>query len=787
MVGLNCLLTNVSHIKLIGEAMRNMSDTILASKPAAKITVSDLYNRLKKHGVDIDLESAAYIYSDVFANEINQFNNYETDSEIAEYATKYPPVSAEVKKALMDAGYKKKTSSGVEILDWTQLMQKTEDEIRQEISDKGLGNEDEILGSLQNEWKQVISTALIKAKNDLSRRNEDISHSERTAIDKVADLHARGLFTDFKDDYQNAIHKAIGTSRETLDDLHQINELSKTARLLQLSSYGTNNFIGQQLQSQINAVINKARFRDASFLYQATKAISGLFELANLAILNNLGNRAQNFLSGINGRNISALQYGYANKEIRNLAKQTKRDVIRGGGIDFGEVSNMFNGDRTSTDAVREFLTKWIPNQTAERAANWTFNQLMGVASLNGVDNYVKIKNTWTRFIQGMEDVLVSKGMNKKEARQKLNEELFGQKWSEARKAAKQTMEDIKNKGGVITINDQTVERFAADVVKAQLINNKIITQEQLDGAWNAAYKTAGMEMGHVSNNIVTTQLNKLKEYQQEKIETALNKGQYNKAAYNVIVDLFSSKMLFRFMGGGTNWIVLKLEKGGLGLVTGMGGRIANNADFKNKKHISEMSGTEIEETITNIQKTNDKTARGTAGLMVNATLLILAKAVLEGDDEDERKKRRLLDWMEKNRWSNKYINNIVPFYLTAYLTWERQKRMGTKDISNFYKYSPVRSYAYNMINQQEEGKLEKLLEGAGKVFGDKPDEGLGKIGEVTGNFFNVDPIPYRPWKDAYTLYQGMAGNIKQVPIKSKSFWEGYLRFGITDSPKLEK
>ncbi len=787
MKGLNCLLTNVSNIKLIGEAMRNMADTILASKPAAKITVRDLYSRLKKHGVDIDLESAAYIYSDVFANDINQFDNFETDTEIAEYATTYPPVSAEVKQALMDAGYKKKTSSGVEILDWTQLMQKTEQEIKDEITEKGLGNEDDILRSLQNEWKQIISTALIKAKNDLSRRNEDISHSERTAIDKVADLHARGLFTDFKDDYQNAIHKAIGTSRETLDDLHQINELSKTARLLQLSGYGTNNFVGQQLQSQINSVINKARFRDAGWLYKATKIVSGIFELANLAILNNLGNRAQNFLSGHAGRNLSALQYGYANKEIRNLAKQTKRDVIRGGGVDFGEVSNMFNGDRTSTDAVREFLTKGITNQTYERAANWTFNQLMGVASLNGVDNYLKIKNTWTRFVQGMEDVLVSKGMTKQEAREKLNKELFGQKWSEARDIAKKTMEDIKNRGGVITINDQTIERFTADVVKAQLINNQLISQEELDGAWNAAYKTAGMEMGHVSNNLVTTQLNKLKEHQQEKIETALNKGQYNKAAYNVLVDLLSSKILFRFMGGGTNWIVLKLEKGGLGLVTGMGGRVANNADFKNKKHLSEMSGTEIEETITNIQKSNDKIARGAAGLMVNATLLTLAKAVLEGDDEDEELKSKLLNWMEKNRWSNKYVNNLVPFYLTAYLAWERQKKMGLKDISNFHRYSPIRSYAYNMINQQEEGKLEKLLEGAGKVFGDKPDEGLGKIGEVTGQFFNVDPIPYRPWKDAYTLYQGMAGNIKQTPMKSKSFWEGYLRFGITDYPKLEK
>lgn len=200
------------------------------------------------------------------------------------------------------------------------------------------------------------------------------------------------------------------------------------------------------------------------------------------------------------------------------------------------------------------------------------------------------------------------------------------------------------------------------------------------------------------------------------------------------------------------------------------------------------MSGPEIQETLGNIQKSNDKVARGISGLIANAALLTIAKMVYDCDDPgcDERK-QKLLGWMDKNTWANKYINNLVPFYLTAYIAWEHQKEKGVDKITK--KYSPVRSYAYNFFNQREDSKLETAVAGIGKTLGqdsDKQEEGFGNLGELFGQLFNVDPLPYKPFKDAYTLIHGIKGDLKGGYKKPTSIPEGYLKQGLFDWPKLE-
>lgn len=813
MLGLNCLLNNTDEMRLIGAAMRSMSDAIIDADADAVVTVSRLYKQLKSVGVDIDLESTAYLYADVFASDMNNYSNFETEQQVADYANKYPPVPGSVKAALIAAGYSKKTKGGKDILDWTKLMKKTEQEIRDEIAALKLPDEDEIFAGLQNEYKQIVSSALIRARNDLRRKDTDVSPSERTAIDTIADLHVRGLFDDFADTYQNAIHKAIGTKREVLNDLTRINNLAKTARLLQLAGIGTNNDIGHQLQRQVNAIISMARFRDANWLLKMVRGFSVIVDMASLSILGGLSNRGQNYFSGKVGVANTAINYGYANKEVEGLAKSVKRDIIRGEGNDFGTVNNMFNGDRRSSDAVRQFLTSKLPTISSERAGNWWFNQLMGVAALNGVDNYNKVKNTWVRFIAGAEDIMLSKMVTdedghpvlgpsgeplrmyktKKEARAKLNEELFGDSWIKARARAVTIMDYIKAQGGEITKNDETIERFTADVVKAQLLENKILTPDEMTGAWNAGYKSAGMEMGHVSNNVFTTMLNLIKTHQVNAIEKAISKRKYTQAAFLTLTDIFVSKIAFRFAGGGTNWLFLKLEKGGLGVVLGLAGKGYYNSSFQDKKNLSSMSAKEIQETLYATQKTNDQLARGTAGLLVNSALLLMAMAAYDCERPDcKAAKTKVLNWMENNRWSGKYINNWLPWYLSAKVAYERQKRMpgGLPAMANFHGFEPGRGYLYNFMNSQEESTLEKTVQAIGKAISTdkvKHEKGMGELGQTFGQWGNFDPVPYRLWKDVYVMYEGAIGNINQTPVTPKSVWEGYLRWGITDWPVLKK
>ena len=72
----------------------------------------------------------------------------------------------------------------------------------------------------------------------------------------------------------------------------------------------------------------------------------------------------------------------------------------------------------------------------------------------------------------------------------------------------------------------------------------------------------------------------------QQNIRTALEKGEYKKAAMLTWVDLILNKVILKFAGGGTNWIVLNVEKSGLGLIPA----IAKKTLFLEKrKNISNM------------------------------------------------------------------------------------------------------------------------------------------------------------------------------------------------------
>lgn len=784
--GLTCLVTNMNAVRAIGTAMRSMADTIIGSDPNASVTARDLYNRLKKSGVDIDMESAAYIYADTFASDINNYSNFETQEQLEKYAEKHPPVSVAVKQALKDAGYKKTNKEGKEILDWTKLMGKTEEEIIKEISDQNFDNEDEIFNALQNEYKQIISTAIIKSKNDLSRRNERITPKQKNAIDRIADLQVRGLFSDFQDDYNNAMSRAIGADSSQIDAMNEIDEIAKAARMLQQSGIGTNNYLGQQLQKKVNDIVSKARYRDASWMYKIAKAISNIIELANLAILNNISNRGQNFLSGKVGRVNSSIGYGMSTKEVDKLSSATKSDLIKNGGVDFGDVANMFNGDRHSSEKVREWINNLVSKDGESRAANWWFSQIMGTAALNGIDNYNKVKNTWGRFLSGLTDILMSKGMTKKAAEQKLHEEIFGQKWQDARDKGEKIMLKLQQAGAPIKISPEAIDRFGADLVKAELINNKIFTEDELNAAWEAGYKSAGLEMGHVANNPLSSQLQKWKNKSQNNIDKALTERNYTKAAFQVLKDMLFNKMIMRFAGGGTNWVVLKLEKGGLGLFTGLLGRVENASAYRDRKSLSEMSNEKIEENIYDRQRINDRIMRGLTGLTTNTALLLIASAAFGGDEDKERKKK-VMKWLDSNKWVNKYLNNWLPVYISGYLAYKQQEsKGGAAGISNQFEYSPARTYISNLINKNDDYSVFTGLMKSASIFSPNEEnqaKGWGELGKVVGGFFNFNPLPYKPIKDAVTVYKGMTGGLAPY-AQPTSFPEGLFKFGMFDWPK---
>ena len=164
-----------------------------------------------------------------------------------------------------------------------------------------------------------------------------------------------------------------------------------------------------------------------------------------------------------------------------------------------------------------------------------------------------------------------------------------------------------------------------------------------------------------------------------------------------------------------------------------------------------------------------------------------------------------MVDWAEKNRWANKYMN-VLPFFINGYLSYMRQdaSKEGLAGTFNPYKYSPLRNFAENFANKtdqysfinQVETALSKINSQSKKGKELKQEAGWETVGQLLGNYFSVDPLPYRPIKDMKDVYEGVFGketksdrdkadtkakkgdgevNVKDAMLK------GYRKFGVTD------
>jgi hypothetical protein len=208
-----------------------------------------------------------------------------------------------------------------------------------------------------------------------------------------------------------------------------------------------------------------------------------------------------------------------------------------------------------------------------------------------------------------------------------------------------------------------------------------------------------------------------------------------------------------------------------------------------------------------------DKFARGVVGATINAAVFLSAYALIGGGGEEKKKRRAaLLAKIEKNKWGNKYLK-ILPMYITAYLAVKEQEKAkgGMAGTYNSFAYSPLRNYLYNaLLNRNDAFSFENQAFSAlgglnakkydkngnyNEKYNDKKRKGWEKVGQIMGNYFNVDPLPYKPIKDIVDVFQGVTGmdtkadrdmkeGNKEQGQKPDVLWnitEGYGRYGLLD------
>jgi len=780
MVGLNCLLTN-SSARLVAKAMRNLSDIMIADNQNAKVTVKGLYKELKDAGIDIDLQSAAFIYGTEFFNDIQMYTNFQTEDEIRAFATVIPSVNKETKDALISAGYGKTLSNGKTILDWTKLMGKSEDEIKQEIKDKGLPNEDEVFDSLQKEWKQIISNAILKSNKKLIQvaNPTDIQRKQRSAIDKIAEMYAMGINTQFGDAYKGAIRKYLGISDAREEAMNAIDEIAKQARELGKYGLSADNDIEQNMQKDINNLIAAARYADMNTFNKIIKGVSTAFDFATLRLLNNPGNLIENWLSG-KGQSISdSSQYEKAPLFVRRAAKSKRSEIIKSGAADYGTEHNMFLGERNNVDHLREILASKIESEKGQKILNTAYNFVTGIWGLNAMDSRFKLQATWQRFIDSTTRLYMDKtGSTQKEADKWLNEQVTGESYEKAQEKAKEIIADLKSKGYKIEMSQNQINLLTADVIKAQILNNSIITKEQLETAFSVAYNAAGRSMGHVPNNYFSVMLSALKLDMHNAIKKAVKENNQNELAFYSLADILVNKMAMRFLGGGSNWIVLQLEKTGVGVIGGTIGLFKYRDVSSKLKHLSDYENSELKDILYKNQKNNDRIYRGMNFGLMNASALLLAFVAwgaLSGDD-----KKKYVTYVEKNKWINKYVNKLLPAWLAMYNAYQmdkyKNKALDDKQYLSSYFWQ-------NLLGQKsgEEDKVKRMAEKVYHVMNDKTasqqkkEEAMGQAGQFFGSYFNVDVIPMgKFYKDAVDIYEQSNTLISNKPKAPRGFLEGY-------------
>ena len=767
-------------------------------------------SELKAKGAD-----AATIakYEDMIDNVVN------STYQLLFSKTEAKQVIVEAIKNYKNGIFTKTDSKGKVKLDYDALSGhiKSEQDLRQNVEDalqqEGFSKRDIdiITDSLAQEFKDAYANILQKAVNKLNQKQnaKDKVVISKSDLDRLAQLHALNAFGSA---HEKMIYELLGLNPNTVVDIAKVEKIAAELNRMKDASFPEKSYREKLLMVEINKIIAEARFRDATWGFKIAKTISNLVGMTNLAILNNIKNRIDNNVSGKMERFYDFAGKGFEGlpPEIVDLAKAGYEEYVKNGGQSVGELDMFFQGDVAATERLREKFAKWVNEgdtlTTAEKWTNWTYNQIMGTAALNGLDSLNKTKLAWSKFITNMEQVLLDKGIAKtrNEATKMLHEQLFGDKWKEAEQKARDLINVIEKDGSILRkATDQQVKILAADIVKFELVNNGLISKEELEATWDASYKAAGRGLGHVANNVLSKKMQMYATESQQNIRTALEKGEYKKAAMLTWVDLILNKVILKFAGGGTNWIVLNVEKSGLGLIPA----IAKKTLFLEKrKNISNMKVDEIEENLYEHMKTNDKLVRSLAGLTLNSLLFMLAYTAFGGDDdEDKKRKKQMIDWAEKNQWANKYMN-ILPLYLTGYLAYMRQSetKEGLAGTFNKYKYSPLRNFVENFTNKNDTYSFDNQIQTAlskinsqskkGKEL--KQEAGWETVGQLLGNYFSVDPLPYRPIKDMKDVYEGVFGketksdrdkadtkakkgdgevNVKDAMLK------GYRKFGVTD------
>lgn len=687
-----------------------------------------------------------------------------------------------VKEALIEKGFGRETTIKGEkktILDWKKLagkagtVSKISENVAEAMKDKKMPTSEveAMKDALVNEYINLRTSVIEKAQTELARRNkETVTPEQKSAARKLAELYTLGGFEGKEGEFDNAINKAFG-AKVNEKDYSEAREIAKAMETIYTTTFKgakLNDISGkaaiEKLEDRLRVLLFRGARQEGNTNLKIATMVRNYFELQQTLVLNNLKQAVENPLSGLQQNVISMIE-GATSKEgqgtaamadqRRKMMKTVYRDMVTKGGIGYGKTESTF----VNRQHIDDFINKLSDNQLYHGIASVA----TGKTTLNAMDAMWKVGLTEKKFASNLIKVLTHETnknkMSKDEAQKFVSEQLTGQTFKDAQKTATELIQKINKEAGkdLIPLHKQQVDRLANDIVKAALEMGGKITKEQIDAAFNAAYRSASLNLGHTANNFLSAMIHG----QSAKIEGALNQAiknkEWDRAAWLTYYSVFYRNILNPFVGGGTNWLVIKFEKTGLGLVTGLIYKKGTKTDLD----LSTERGLKLmEDRLYNQSRIKDQYMRGLIGGITTWTAYA-AFLGLAGTD-DYRK------WRANNPWAARYLDIVTPEPMLAHMAVENDA---------------VKRYVSQSLNKNDAFDASgKLIKAADYFVKGKTNEGWGALGEMTGMKFNA-PLPWRLVKDLQVLYQGIVG---QDPYHgnykpSTGFFNGLLQGGVIE------
>lgn len=690
-------------------------------------------------------------------------------------------------KDVLDAnGNPKKIKEVRSIIDWRKLAgeEGSVDKIQQRVEAymERIGYTDAEIIRMQEafveEYHDLRASIIEKSLNELERRNtENPPVDVKTSARRLAELYNMGLFDKQADTYDYLMNNALGLNGLSQEIFFQAKVLAKGLSDLFKSTDSKGNAISQSalkhgemvLNKEIESLLSKLAWNESNAGFKAATLVKEYIGMAQRSMLVSLPQAIENTSSGYIARAFSKIGYMFdglttsaLNKHHNMLAKAIFKDINSNAGIDFGGVNNPFIAKSRTMEVINKFSDSQLYH-TATSA-------ILGRTFLEAADSMHKVALTEKFFVHNLIKILRIKGMKREEALQFVSEKLTGQSFEQAKVEARGLIEKVnaEAKKQIIPTNEQSVIRLANDLVKEGLIGGNAFNLKEVEASFKAAYESAGFELGHEVNNLLSMGVSKVSSEIQNKVNQAIKNKDWNSASLYTAMQVGWTNIINPFVGGGTNWAFLALQKTG---IPTFGTLYFNIKAGRSKAGRIDLETDEGMKNLSQALKYQQVAKNANNRLWVGTVTSLLAYGLFKGTGADDT----LDKWLKKNKWAERYTKKIAP-PVVQYILAEKNKKVGEFMTGMLNIKAPAfdeQNKAYNAVKSK---------------FGDKSStptgilKADGAIGDFLGSRISLPIVPYRIASDIENVYRGMNGlDLRRPDFKTSGYMNGFWKGGMTD------